>query len=248
MLEAGEIAGRLHRHLAENSRRIDVVDVRIGASYVAVVLAGGLMGLAARLKEAVGAEIEPRHGAGLYVGRAAVTLLDFLVRGAGAVERALGLAAANALIHPVPPEKETDSIDLMGLCPGERVAMVGLFRPIVQRIEATGVRLTVIERDTPERERRQALGDCDVAIVTATTILNGTLEGILCELGRPRHTALLGPSTPLCEEIFRGTPVTHLGGSAVVDAAGVLAVIARGGGTPEMRPHLRFVNIQVDRS
>ncbi len=247
MLEAGEIAGRLHRHLAENSRRIDVVDVRIGASYVAVVLAGGLMGLAARLKEAVGAEIEPRHAAGLYVGRAAVTLLDFLVRGAGAVERALGLAAANALIHPALPERETDAIDLMALRPGERVAMVGLFRPIVPRIEAAGVRLTVIERDTPEGERRSALGSCDVAIVTATTILNGTLEGILGELGRPRHVALIGPSTPLCGEVFRDTPVTHLGGSAVADPAGVLEVIARGGGTPEMRPRLRFVNIRVNR-
>ena len=247
MLEAGEIAGRLHRKLAEKSRRSAVEDVRIGASYVAVVLAGGAVGLAARIKEAVGAEIEPRHAAGRSLRKSADTLLDVLVRGGGALERALGLAAANAIIHPVPPEKETDSIDLMELRPGERVAMVGLFRPIVQRIEATGVRLTVIERDTPERERRQALRDCDVAIVTATTILNGTLEGILGELGRPRHVALLGPSTPLCEEIFRGTPVTHLGGSAVADAAGVLEVIARGGGTPEMRPFLRFVNIQVNR-
>ena len=139
----------------------------------------------------------------------------------GAVERALGLAAANALIHPaVRRAEEEDTIDLMRLRPGERVAMVGLFRPIVPRIEATGVRLSVIERDTPEKERRDILGACDVAIVTATTLLNGTLEGILNELGRPRHVALIGPSTPLCEEIFRGSPVTHLGGSAIVDAAG----------------------------
>ncbi|HPG70552.1 MAG TPA: DUF4213 domain-containing protein, partial [Syntrophales bacterium] len=61
MLETGEIAGRLYRQLAEKGRRIAVEDVRIGASYVAVVLAGGRTGLAARLKEAVGAEIEPRR-------------------------------------------------------------------------------------------------------------------------------------------------------------------------------------------
>jgi len=59
--------------------------------------------------------------------------------------------------------------------------------------------------------------------------------------------ALIGPSTPLCGEVFRDTPVTHLGGSAVADPAGVLEVIARGGGTPEMRPRLRFVNIRVNR-
>ena len=136
----------------------------------------------------------------------------------------------------------------MGLRPGERVAMVGLFRPIIPKIEAAGVQLSVVERDTPEQKRREILGACDVAIITATTLLNGTLEGILNELGRPRHVAVIGPSTPLCTEIFRGTPVTHLGGSAIIDGAAVLQVVSRGGGTPEMRPCLRFVNIMVHRS
>lgn len=248
MFETGTFAGRLYRHLIEKSRRHAVEDVRIGASYVAVVLTGGRIGLAARLKEAVGSEIEPPHSSGRYAGGPAETLLDRLVRGRGAVERALGLAAANALIHPAAPETETDTIDLMGLRPGERVAMVGLFRPIVPRIEAEGVRLFVIERHTPEAERRRALRACDVAIVTATTLLNGTLEGILGELGRPRHVALIGPSTPLCEKIFRDTPVAHIGGAAIADGAAVLQVIARGGGTPEMRPYLRFVNIMVQKS
>jgi uncharacterized protein (DUF4213/DUF364 family) len=248
MFEKGEIAGRLRRFLAEPGRRFAVEDVRIGGSYVAVVLTGGRIGVAARLKEAVGAEIEPSHTSERFSGRTADTLLDRLVCGTGAVERALGLAAANALIHSAADGREEDAIGLMKLRPGERVAMVGLFRPIVPRIEATGVQLSVIERDTPQKERRQRLGACDVAIVTATTLLNGTLEGILNELGRPRHVALLGPSTPLCEEIFRGTPVTHLGGSAIVDGAAVLQVISRGGGTPDMRPCLRFVNIRVHRS
>jgi len=247
MLETGEIAGRLYRHLVEPSRRFAVEDVRIGASYVAVILTGGRIGVAARLKEAVGAEIEPQ-ASGCISGRPAETLLDRLVCGAGAVERALALAAANALIHPEIPGREEDTLGLMNLRPGERVAMVGLFRPIVPRIESTGVRLSVIERNTPEQERRQVLGACDVAIVTATTLLNGTLEEVLNELGKPRHVALMGPSTPLCEEIFRATPVTHLGGSAIVDGAALLQVISKGGGTPDMRPFLRFVNIMVHRS
>jgi hypothetical protein len=246
MLEPGEIAGRLHRHLAETSRQFTVEDVRIGASYVAVVLTGGRIGLAARLKEFAGTQIEiPRSE---ICGKRAEALLEDLVSVTGAVERALALASANALIHPDVPGREEDTIGLMKLCPGERVAMVGLFRPIVPRIQSMGVRLSVIERDTPETERRDILEACDVAIVTATTILNGTLEGVLNELGRPRHVALIGPSTPLCEGIFRETPVTHLGGSAVVDAAGLLRVVSEGGGTPEMRPCLRYVNVMVHRS
>ena len=246
MLEKGAIAGRLHRRLVEQSRRFAVEDVRIGGSYVAVVLSGGRIGLAARLKEFAGTQIEIPGTA--ICGKRADALLTHLVSGTGAVERALGLATANALIHPPAPAEEEDTISLMGLRAGERVAMVGLFRPIVSRIEATGVILSVIERDTPVKERREILGACSVAIITATTLLNGTLEGILSELGRPRHVALIGPSTPLCEEIFRGSPVTHLGGSAIVDAAGLLRVVSEGGGTPAMRPYLRFVNTRVYRS
>ncbi len=245
MLETGAIAGRLHRCLVEQSRRFAVEDVRIGASYVAVVLTGGRIGVAARLKEFAGTQIEIPGTA--ICGKRADALLTHLVSGTGAVERALGLATANALIHPPAPAEEEDTISLMGLRPGEQVAMVGLFRPIVPRIEATGVILSVIERDTPVKERREILGACSVAIITATTLLNGTLEGILSELGRPRHVALIGPSTPLCEEIFRGSPVTHLGGSAIVDAAGLLRVVSEGGGTPAMRPYLRFVNTRVHR-
>jgi uncharacterized protein (DUF4213/DUF364 family) len=246
MLETGEIAGRLHRYLVGPSRRFAVEDVRIGGSYVAVVLTGGRIGVAARLKEFAGTQIEiPRSG---ICGKRAEALLEDLIYDTGAVERALGLATANALIHTPAPAEEEDTISLMGLRAGERVAMVGLFRPIVPRIEAAGVQLSVIERDTPEKERRDILDACDVAIITATTLLNGTLEGVLSELGRPRHVALIGPSTPLCEEIFRESPVTHLGGSAIVDAAGLLRVVSEGGGTPDMRPCLRFVNIMVHRS
>jgi uncharacterized protein (DUF4213/DUF364 family) len=246
MLQTGTIAGRLHLYLVEQSRRFAVEDVRIGASYVAVVLTGGRIGVAARLKEFAGTQIEiPRSE---ICGKRAEALLEDLVSGKGAIERALALAAANALIHPDIPGREEDTIGLLKLRPGERVAMVGLFRPIVPRIRSTGVLLSVIERDTSEKERRESLEACDVAIVTATTLLNGTLERVLSGLGRPRHVALIGPSTPLCEEIFRGTPVTHLGGSAIVDAAGLLRVVSEGGGTPDMRPCLRYVNIMVHRS
>jgi hypothetical protein len=245
MLDAGEIARRLHRHLERESREFTVEDVRIGGSYIAVVLAPGRIGLAARLKDPASAQIEiPRRG---LCGRIARVLLDGLVQGRDATECALGLATANALIHPTAEDGEEDTVALMGLRPGESVAMVGLFRPLLGRIAQTGAVLSVIEQDTDPRKRRQALASCDVAVITATTLINGTLEEILNELGRPRRVSLIGPSTPLCEPVFRETPVTHLGGSAVADAEGVLRVVAEGGGTPAMRPFLRFVNRHLAR-
>ena len=245
MLETGAIAGRLHRHLVEQSRRFAVEDVRIGAKLRGRRPDGRPDGC--RAPERVCRHAERNSQLRAICGKQAETLLARLVYGTGAMERALGLATANALIHPPAPErKRTRSPH--GSPPRRAGRHGGAFPTHRAEDRGDGWRLSVIERETPAQERRQALGACDVAIVTATTLLNGTLEGVLSELGRPRHVALIGPSTPLCEEIFRGTPVTHLGGSAIVDGAAVLQVISRGGGTPDMRPCLRFVNIRVHRS
>jgi uncharacterized protein (DUF4213/DUF364 family) len=130
--------------------------------------------------------------------------------------------------------------------------MVGLFAPLVEKIRATGAILTVIEKNPQRLEllspeaKRQALKDCDVAIITATTLLNKTFEETLGSLGKPRAVALLGPSTPLIPEIFRNTSVTHLGGVAVADSTRVMQIISEGGGTPALRPYLRFVNLLLN--
>jgi hypothetical protein len=47
-------------------------------------------------------------------------------------------------------------------------------------------------------------------------------------------------------EIFSDTPVTHLGGAAVVDFRHVMQIISEGGGTPALRAYLRFVNLVLN--
>ena len=177
-------------------------------------------------------------------------LLQYLVDGKNPLEIAIGLACANALIKPPADSGDNkEATTYLNLKPGEKVAMVGLFAPLVERIRATGAVLTVIEKNPQRLEilspeaKQQALKDCDVAIITATTLLNNTFEETVNALGTPRSVAVLGPSTPLVPEIFRDTPVTHLGGAAVADSAKVLQIISEGGGTPALRPYLRFVNL-----
>jgi uncharacterized protein (DUF4213/DUF364 family) len=65
-------------------------------------------------------------------------------------------------------------------------------------------------------------------------------------LGSPRLIALMGPSTPLVPEVFRDTCVNHLGGAVVKDPARVMQIISEGGGTPALRPYLRFVNLLLN--
>lgn len=253
MLKPGTLLNRLQERLKPVAKNRRIAELRIGLSYVGVRLEDGGAGLAAVLVRNASSGCTALPAAGKLAGSSAADLLAYLSEGKNAVERAVGLAAANALIAaPCDASEDREATTYFGLKPGEKVAMVGLFAPLVERIRATGAILTVIEKN-PERlellppdQKQQALQDCDVAIITATTLLNHTLEETLAALASPRVVAVIGPSTPLLPAVFSGTPVTHLGGAVVADSARVLQIISEGGGTPALRPHLRFVNLIIE--
>jgi uncharacterized protein len=251
MLQENEIARRLHEYMSERMTGIKVREVRIGVGYTAVALNRRGTGLAAVIRE----NLEPHCGivakAGTLSGMPASELLVYLTNGRNSVERALGLATANAVLSTEAPQEESDALALMNLSSKDHVAMIGLFRPLVPRIEQTGAKLTILENNkalphiVSFRNRGDILKTCTVAIITGTSLLNNTLETILNDLENPRWVSILGPSTPVCREIFVGTPVTHLGGSVVLDQTKVMQIVSEGGGTPSLRPYLRFVNVVV---
>ncbi len=226
-----------------------VTDVRIGLGYAGVVVEGDHLGLAAVLRNDMEPGCTVFSRAGTLAGEKAAVLLKFLTGETTSLEKTLGLATANAILHPDPPETEEDSIELMRLTAGDRVAMVGFFGPLVKRIEATGAELFILELDPrrpgfkEERQRDEILESASVALVTATSLLNGTIEAILDRTSGARHVVLMGPSTPLDPLLLKETPVNHLAGSASINNGKILQVVSEGGGTPEMRPWLRYVNL-----
>ena len=250
MLKSGTILNRLYETLAHAAKDRRITDLRVGLSYVGVKLDDGTAGIAALVPDTSSQGCTVLKEAGTYAGANAEDILGYLVDGPNSLYRAIGLAVANALLEsPLDQAEDREATTYFNLQPGEKVAMVGLFAPLVKRIEATGAILTVIEKN-PDRleilspdDRQKALKECDVAIITATTLLNNTFEEMTNLLGEPRLVATMGPSTPLMPEIFHDTRITHLGGAVVKDTARVMQIVSEGGGTPALRPYLRFVNL-----
>jgi uncharacterized protein (DUF4213/DUF364 family) len=99
------------------------------------------------------------------------------------------------------------------------------------------------------REDRDAelLPECSVALITAKSLLNGTIDALLLAAASCREVVLLGPSTPLVPEVF-GKPhrgVSLLSGVVVADAEGLSRAVARGGGTRELKASVAKVNVRV---
>jgi uncharacterized protein len=249
MLKTGSILTELYERLTPRAVTVKVIDLRIGLGYIGVRLDSGKTGIAAALPDMLPSGCTVVPAAGSFAGAPAPDLLQYLIYGKNALETAIGLATANALIEqPSGAADDREATTYLHLQKGVKVAMVGLFAPLVDRIESTGAELTVIEKNPARRkilsdaEKKVALQACDVAIITATTLLNSTFEETIRLLGTPRSVVVMGPSTPLLPVIFRDTPVTHLGGVFIADPARVMQIISEGGGTPALRPHLRFVN------
>ncbi len=248
-----EIQNKLVACLEPHAAGFTVADVRMGLGYTAVRLNNGCAGVA--WTSASNAPCCTHFSAaGTLIGRPAGEILNMLGDNGSPLGRTLGLATANALVTslPHPPFSREEVISSLAIAPGERVAMIGYFGPIVAQLEKNGCTLEIVELNphkgentlTPEQGKR-ALEECDVAIITATSLVNGTCDDLLASLGKPRAAVLLGPSTPLCPPAFSGTAITHLAGAMVVDADRVMQVVSQGGGTMRMKPYLDFEYARV---
>lgn len=238
--------------LAPHAADSVVSEVRIGLGYTAVALESGHAGVA-WTPTSESCSCTHFSSAGSLAGRAVSVLLPMLCHQKSPLARAVGLATANALLSSLPhPQAPADEvIASLNLTPDDRVAMVGHFAPVVANIRKSGCRLDIIELKPGHGETlcpeagRTVLADCSIAIITATSLINGTLDGLLSDLGSPRAGVILGPSTPLCPEAFQGAKITHLAGARVRDVASVLRIVSEGGGTMLMKPSLEFVYLPL---
>ncbi len=244
------IGNKIIEYLKPASAGLYAAEVRIGLGYTSVRLDNGNIGIAWTAKNNPGS-CTHENRAGTLAGSTASELLEMLAEDIKPLSRTIGLAAANALVnglpHPEPSDK--DALDIANVQASDHVAMVGFFGPVIPKLKKTGCKLDIIElkSDKPgtlsPENGRKALASCDVAILTATSIITCTIDELLDRLGKPRSVIILGPSSIMCPTVFKGTPVTHIAGSRVIDAAGVEKIVSEGGGTMLLKPYLKFETI-----
>jgi len=233
---------RLVSLVEETSGGRHLEEVIVGLGFTLVYLDNGAGGLAYTLREDLERGCDVFAEAGNLGGMEVDEVLPW-IGGGSTVASSVGLAAANALLQPPEEAFAADLLTALDLQPKERVVTVGRFRPMEPQLEKTGATLEAIERGASVAP----LSDCDVALITATSIINNTLDGLLEEVKAAREVVILGPSTPHAPEAFADSPVTLIAGSAIADLQKVRRVASEGGGTRSMGKALRKWVVRIGR-
>ncbi|WP_440946132.1 Rossmann-like domain-containing protein [Methanosarcina sp. T3] len=239
----------LKRDLGPALEEIEVKDVRIGLAYTGVLISENYGGVACTpLYEF---SCCPALGfTETLKGKTADKVLE-LALSENPLEAAVGIATANALSHMLrdlePEHFQRSYLDILDLIkPGDRVAMVGYFGPLVPRILKITEKLTVLEkreietpktRTLPSDKAREILPASDVIILSASTLANRTFDELLSLRGAAREVVLLGPSAPLYPEPFFKQGITAVMGTRIIAPETMLTVVSEAGGTKKLHQY-----------
>ncbi len=277
---SGTLLAELHaqviERLGQEAATLTLERAVLGIFFTGVKLDNGVGGLCATpIKSVPEAVCCPSSAAamptpGKIAGKVAVQMLDDLYRPQG-LRRALAIATLNALAEtlwqrdgaPAGAElHDGDAFEALTIEPGQRVVLVGAFPPYMRELRRRKQPFHVLEMDpttlkpdeipfyAPAAQAPEIAPQADVFITTGTTLINGTLDGLLRLLKPGAEAAVIGPTATLMVEPFVRRGVTAVGGTRVLLADELLEMLAEGGsgyhffGKTVERVTLRFARCQ----
>jgi hypothetical protein len=210
--------------------------------FCALALDDGSLGLSYVLLDDTLAQLRQQDGSFGLAGADALAVAHRFAGGQGA-QRAIGLAAANALTRCLfdragyRPEASADSLGALDPRAGDHIGMIGLFTPLLPRVLASGAALTVVELKPQLAGAHDgyevtldpsALRHCNKVLSTGTLVLNDTLDAMLAHCRRSQWLAFIGPSMGCLPDALFVRGVTLVGGTWVLDGAAYVDALRRG--------------------
>jgi uncharacterized protein (DUF4213/DUF364 family) len=181
-----------------------VQEVLVGAHWTAVQTKH--LGLASTLRDPCPDHpANPVKDAGRLKEQTALQLCR-LAGSASPLEATIGMAAINSMLDRVDGEELNAEQLITARGADKNIAVIGHF-PFVSRIRDQVRALWVLEnRPQPGDLSASAAGDvlpqADVVAISATTLINHTLDGILENCRRDSYRIMLGATTPLSPVLF----------------------------------------------
>lgn len=235
----------------------------IGPGYTASQLSTGHAGVCFSFDaEMVTRCCQTHKKAGTLAGTLAVELAK-MTRSWDLGEAVIGLATLNALSSIYIEKNQTmyvlskgNVLDHIKFKKDDVVVIVGNILPLRERISGKVKKVYVLERDLMRREdgvlsdtaSEEMLPKADIAIITGTTLANGTIDRLL-ELSRnSREVAVVGASASVLPDPLFDHGATLVGGIRVLDSNKLFQIVAEGGGTKQLKQASEYVNLRMSSS
>lgn len=204
-----------------------ITDAVLGLSLTAVELDGLDIGVSYVLRHNLPAGCSIFGFAQDVIGKSAFEVASLLVNGKDDAQRGVGMAVIAAATRSLdlPDEEKTPTPFGLEVRSGDTVGMIGYIPPVAKNLSTLANRVIIFDRGlssnggdgaaqaSPMELQNELLPECDLMIITGTTLINSTLEQILSRCTRAREIVLVGASTPMIKEAFINTGVTALAGS-----------------------------------
>jgi len=201
-----------------------VTDLVIGLTLIGCQLDNGNIGVSYVLRE------ELAHGCSAFpfasevIGKPASSIASWSISADDCLQRSIAASvlAATACSQQLPADSEDKPLGIE-FGAEDTVCMVGLISPLAAHISQKVGKLIVFDKGMgcsqsefelyPMEKQQELIPTCDVVILTGTTTVNGTIDGLLEMCKKAREVIMVGPSTPMFPKGWQGSRLTVLAGS-----------------------------------
>lgn len=222
----------------------------VGISMIGCQLSDGTVGVSYTLRDSLpnGCSVFPMVQE--VEGKPAEEIAKWTAYGKDDVLRGIGAAVLNAASHNLEiPDDDGSTPFGLSVQKTDIVGMVGYIRPVAAQLQKLAAELRIFDHGLyltgedeaiyPTEQQGKLLPQCDVVILSGTTAVNGTLDGLLPMCQKAREIVLVGSSTPMFPRGYADTKVTRLAGAwwKADKAEEIFKVISLAGGIRQLSPY-----------
>lgn len=240
-------------YVSKIAEKRTIKDVRIGIGYVVVVLNDDSCGLAFTFRNELGPKCGLVDEAGTIKGRSCNEITSWAMS-TNLLKAALGIACINALCKSEIDERfiEVDAMEVLDIKDDETLGIIGYYKPVLEKKKDFAKKIYVFERNItdedilyPDWSEDIYLPECDVVIITGTTLINKTVDHIISCCTKAREIAIIGPTCTLCPSVFKKHGVTLIAGVEVMNNEKVLDIAAEGGGGLNIKDYIKQLCVKL---
>jgi uncharacterized protein (DUF4213/DUF364 family) len=205
-----------------------IKDAIVGLTLIGIQLDNGSVGISYMLREELPAGCSSFPYGQELIGKSALEIAQWAVTGTDDAKRGIAMAVLTAASESQ-DLKDVDGGDKffgIEVKPEDCAGIVGFIAPIVKELQQITKEVLVFDQGMwlrgnykndvsihPTEEQSQLLPNCNIVVLTGTTIINHTIDDLLFMCKNAREVIIVGPSTPMYPQAFKDTNVKILAGS-----------------------------------